>query len=62
VSDSLFDPSSAGDDPESDLITPVADRTVVTPVLTPDQIAAIVFNETRALRGGSALDQARGSP
>jgi hypothetical protein len=58
MSDSLFDPSSVGDD-FADGITPVADRTVVTPVLTPDQIAAIIFNESRALRGGDALDQAR---
>lgn len=49
MSDSLFDPEA---------VTPVADQSGVTP-LTPDQIAAIIFNESRALRGGDALDQAR---
>ena len=67
MSDSMLDPSSAGSDSTNEelaqqagnVATPVADPSDPPAGLTPDQIAAILFNESRSLSGGAALDQAR---
>ncbi|MBV8534942.1 MAG: hypothetical protein JO128_05085 [Alphaproteobacteria bacterium] len=58
MSDSLSDPSLAGDGLKNEELAQQA-ASDASSGLTPDQIAAIIFNESRALRGGDALDQAR---
>jgi hypothetical protein len=66
MSDSLSVPSLVTDDPANEELAQQAGN-FATPAagsdtpsgLTPDQIAAIIFNESRALRGGDALDRAR---